>query len=214
MFLPNKYTKLYWKIINDSNTFSGYTEVHHKIPKSLGGSNDQSNLIRLSARKHFLCHYLLTKMFLPNTREWYKMVRAFMFMSSNPSEASRYINSRLYESKRSAFSFTQSKLQSGENNSQFKKIWVSYNSKDKKIQPHELEDYLSKGYSLGRHKKPNNKKEDRLNKKNIKHEQTKTLLLPLYQRYKNGESLRSISKDYGKSHVYLYKQFSFFFEND
>jgi hypothetical protein len=32
------------------------------IPKSLGGSNSKTNLVRLTAREHFVAHRLLTKM--------------------------------------------------------------------------------------------------------------------------------------------------------
>lgn len=39
----------------------GYTEKHHIIPRSLGGVNDQSNLVILTAREHFVAHLLLAK---------------------------------------------------------------------------------------------------------------------------------------------------------
>lgn len=38
-----------------------YTEVHHIKPKSLGGGNEEANLVRLTYREHFLAHWLLTK---------------------------------------------------------------------------------------------------------------------------------------------------------
>lgn len=59
-FLDNKYTKWYFNIIENSTALSG--EHHHIIPKSLGGSTDQSNIKLLSYREHFICHLLLTKM--------------------------------------------------------------------------------------------------------------------------------------------------------
>lgn len=40
-----------------------YTEVHHIVPKCLGGSDDHENLVRLTAREHFIAHRLLTKMY-------------------------------------------------------------------------------------------------------------------------------------------------------
>ena len=36
-----------------------YKERHHIIPKCMGGSNDDSNLIDLYAREHFEAHRLL-----------------------------------------------------------------------------------------------------------------------------------------------------------
>lgn len=43
-----------------------YTEVHHITPKCLGGSNDIENLVRLTAREHFLAHRLLSKLYPEN----------------------------------------------------------------------------------------------------------------------------------------------------
>ena len=77
MYLTNKYTKWYNNIIAKSSqrvNLSGYFEKHHIIPKSLGGSNDKSNLVYLTAKEHFVCHMLLPKM--TEGTEKSKMVRA------------------------------------------------------------------------------------------------------------------------------------------
>lgn len=44
----------------------GYSENHHIISKSFGGTNDKTNLIRLSGREHFIVHRLLAKIY-PNS---------------------------------------------------------------------------------------------------------------------------------------------------
>ena len=66
MYLQNKYTKCYYSIIDraKSRELSKeiYTEKHHITPRSLGGSNDQNNLIRLTAKEHRLVHILLPRM--------------------------------------------------------------------------------------------------------------------------------------------------------
>jgi len=65
IFINNKYTNIYFNIITSAHTrdtLTGYTERHHIIPKSLGGTNKKDNLVVLSAREHFICHWLLTKM--------------------------------------------------------------------------------------------------------------------------------------------------------
>ena len=66
MFIENKYTRWYYSIINNRmnnpHDKGSYTERHHIIPKSFGGPNKNENLVRLSAREHFLVHWLLTKM--------------------------------------------------------------------------------------------------------------------------------------------------------
>lgn len=38
-----------------------YYERHHILPVSMGGTNDESNLVHLTAREHFLAHWLLWK---------------------------------------------------------------------------------------------------------------------------------------------------------
>lgn len=64
LFIENKYTVWYFKIINNrtTNTVNGYTEKHHIVPKSLGGSDDTLNLVRLTPREHYICHLLLIRM--------------------------------------------------------------------------------------------------------------------------------------------------------
>jgi len=65
MYLTNKYTTWYKNIIANAQSrvnLDVYFETHHIIPKSLGGSNDPSNLVKLTAKEHFICHLLLTKM--------------------------------------------------------------------------------------------------------------------------------------------------------
>ena len=39
----------------------GYFERHHIIPRCLNGSNDKDNLVLLTGREHYLCHWLLWK---------------------------------------------------------------------------------------------------------------------------------------------------------
>ena len=64
MFKENKYTKYYTLLTNRARgrVLAEYTERHHIIPQSLGGSNDKDNLVDLTAREHFICHWLLIKM--------------------------------------------------------------------------------------------------------------------------------------------------------
>lgn len=65
-FIPNKYTKWYSNIIESRKLMppEGYSERHHILPRKMGGSNESCNLVRLSAREHFICHRLLPKMTL------------------------------------------------------------------------------------------------------------------------------------------------------
>jgi hypothetical protein len=62
-FEDNKYTKWYDAIIVNAKSrhLIGYVEKHHIVPRSLGGSNLESNIVSLTAREHFVCHMLLTR---------------------------------------------------------------------------------------------------------------------------------------------------------
>ena len=59
----NKYEKWYAAITNRAKTrlLESYTESHHIKPRSLGGDDSLDNLVQLTAREHFICHWLLTK---------------------------------------------------------------------------------------------------------------------------------------------------------
>ena len=102
IFIDNKYTKWYFSIISATQcrTLSAeqYYEIHHIIPKSLGGNNSTDNLVKLTAREHYICHLLLVKMTTDNDQ--YKMVQAMSaFLSWNNSNHKRTTNitSRVYE---------------------------------------------------------------------------------------------------------------------
>jgi hypothetical protein len=66
MYLQNKYTRWYYNIIQRAKSrklpTDVYIEKHHIVPRSLGGDNQQENIVSLTAKEHFICHMLLVKM--------------------------------------------------------------------------------------------------------------------------------------------------------
>ena len=106
MYLQNKYTKCYFNIIKKAQLRScdiGYSEKHHIIPKSLGGSNSIDNLVRLTAKEHYICHHLLTKMVEGEDRS--KMVYSFWIMNSKNNKQDRVsMSPRVYETIRKEYS--------------------------------------------------------------------------------------------------------------
>jgi len=104
IFITNKYTKCYNSIIANAKArilVNRYTERHHIIPKSLGGDNSKENLVKLTAREHFICHWLLTKMLTGN--EKHKMIYALSGMrrmAKKPVFYSTPITSRVYANLR------------------------------------------------------------------------------------------------------------------
>lgn len=95
MFNDTKYTIWYWNIIEHAKTKSiiGYKEQHHILPRSLGGSNDSDNLVYLTAREHFIVHWLLTKMTSGKAKA--KMMYAWWSFFTHKS--SRKFSSKYYE---------------------------------------------------------------------------------------------------------------------
>lgn len=111
--LTNKYSKLYYKLTSNAKQrfTEGYTEKHHIIPQSMGGSNDKENLVDLTAREHFICHWLLIKMTEGEDRS--KMLYALNGMKAENRYQQRYhtkITARVYEKYRIEHAENHSKV--------------------------------------------------------------------------------------------------------
>lgn len=99
----NKYFYWWEKIIirgiNRANTkieakeILGYVEGHHILPKSfdLGGHNDKSNIVFLTAKEHIMVHRLMCKFILKEYR--IKSLRAYhcMIFKNNGGNNKRYV---------------------------------------------------------------------------------------------------------------------------
>ena len=57
------YQNIYQNLIEyrKQNIPEGYTEKHHIVPKCMNGTNIDSNLVKFTAREHFVAHQLLTR---------------------------------------------------------------------------------------------------------------------------------------------------------
>lgn len=118
-----KYTEKYEKFIiarkNRNLPDDEYFETHHIVPRSLGGTDDNSNLIKLTAREHYIAHAILWKMkFSGNYHA--KMAYAFctfMYGFKHKKHKQSYkFSSRLYEAFKKDLSELQSELLSGKGN--------------------------------------------------------------------------------------------------
>jgi len=112
----NKYEKWYSAITDKAKNrkIDGYTETHHIIPRSLGGLDTSDNLVDLTAREHFICHWLLTKMYTEDSRG--KMINAMYMMQAKGPNQKRYeskITGRIYEALREEYSQYISNLNKG-----------------------------------------------------------------------------------------------------
>lgn len=96
-----------------------YKEVHHIIPICLGGTDDKSNLVELTAREHFISHLLLIKIY-PNEPGLIFAANMMCVSSKNQTR----VHNRMYGWLKEHFSKAQSKQQSGQGNSQFGNMWI------------------------------------------------------------------------------------------
>jgi hypothetical protein len=89
------YLKIYNQIIERAKhrILEGYSEKHHIIPRCMGGDNKKSNIVRLTAREHYICHWLLA--------EHYKLGKLWLalhMMASINGKQDRYLpSSRIIE---------------------------------------------------------------------------------------------------------------------
>jgi hypothetical protein len=74
----------------------GYSEKHHIVPRSHGGSNKKDNLIALTPRQHFIAHRMLWKAYGGS------MARAYFMMSATGKYGK--IGSKTYSMVREAYS--------------------------------------------------------------------------------------------------------------
>lgn len=77
----------------------GY-EIHHILPKSMGGSDDENNLVKLTYREHYIAHKLLYR--FTEKEDKVSMAYALKLMSSQKSR----ITSREYESTNDYLKYT------------------------------------------------------------------------------------------------------------
>lgn len=137
MFIDNKYTKYYYNIINTALARSispdTYTEKHHIIPESFyiartrkgipgwveGNPNDSTNLVKLTAKEHFICHLLLTKMTTGDAQK--KMIFAFNAIAMLRRTYHYRYTSNQYSIFKTQYSKLMRSRMLGENNPMFNK---------------------------------------------------------------------------------------------
>ena len=204
------YEKLYKIIIENAKEeykngqrFVGYYETHHILPKSLGGTNDVSNLVKLTPREHFICHWLLVKMYDKGTNERKKMLYAFWIMRNNPTEDNeRYVNSKAYEKLRIEFAKNVGEMNKhfGTENGQYGKHWYTNRdtgeSKSFSTAPDEKW-VLGRNLFRGESKSIKNKLDSYFEQKNR--------ALELWNEFKNGNysSVNEFSKNTSFSQRYI-----------
>ena len=73
-----------------------YYERHHITPKSMGGTNEASNLVLLTAKEHFVAHKLLVEIY-PNNKKLIFALHLMVFKNNSQQDRNYKISSREYE---------------------------------------------------------------------------------------------------------------------
>jgi len=120
-----------------------YTEKHHIIPRCLGGTNDNTNLVILLPEEHFVAHQLLIKMYPSN----YKLVHAAHMMTIGHGIRR---NNKRYKWLREKHAIAMSQSQQGKKNSQHGTRWMRNADGPVKVGSAEVDMYLKQGWLLGR----------------------------------------------------------------
>ena len=92
-----------------------YTEKHHILPRCLGGTDDEANIVRLTPEEHFIAHQLLVKIY--NTPE---LIYAATMMTVASNNQTR--NNKLYGWLRRKLQ-SVAKQRTGPNNGSYGKPW-------------------------------------------------------------------------------------------
>jgi hypothetical protein len=122
---------------NRSKRGEVYYESHHILPKCQGGDNSIGNLVLLTGREHFICHWLLTRAY-PND---IKLRHAFWRMCNQKTDRQdRYIPSSIaYEEAKQAAAKSSSELNSGYNHTLEARDRISKAHKGKRLPIEEIQ---------------------------------------------------------------------------
>jgi len=127
-----------------------YYEEHHIMPKSMGGDNSEKNLVLLTGREHFLCHFMMTKF----VDEKYRLKAYMAFNCMTQNLTNRYCNAKLYNSTKAEFSnrLKNHNFQNGKRNSNYNLKWIKFDKLkiQMKIKLSEIHNYIDQGWTLGR----------------------------------------------------------------
>ena len=91
-YIINRYLKFIDYCTNIK--FSGYTETHHIIPRSFNGINNKTNLLKLSARHHYIAHLLLAK--AAGSPKMIKALHKMIYSTTGDVQRNYKITSRMY----------------------------------------------------------------------------------------------------------------------
>jgi hypothetical protein len=183
------YQKVYDQLISRAKNryIDGYIENHHIIPKCMGGSDDPTNLVRLTPEEHYVAHQLLVKVYPKNEA----LIRAAIMMIPNrPSN-------KMYGWLKRRFSEIQSKAQTGSSNTQFGTRWI-LNVDTKHSKKISKKDPIPEGWIIGRRVKESNKLDLLSQERQNRKDKEKQFLQEIMYYYRDNDiTMRELTKKFG-----------------
>lgn len=157
------YEKIYYRLIlkrrfnplkkvRQTNVQYIYTEEHHIIPKSMGGTDEKINLVLLTAKEHFIAHLLLVKIYknMRNKTGFFKMCKALSFFMCQSKDGQKRldelgckIHSRIFANliqigRKYSGKLTSKRLKQD----QLGKKWITNGIKNHFLSPKDAEEFL------------------------------------------------------------------------
>jgi len=154
------YRNHYNRLINRARNrnLSSYYELHHVVPKCIGGTDDPSNIVKLTPEEHYVAHQLLVKI-----HDSPQLVYAAMMMvptSKFHNNGNGRTNKVYGWLKRRYLAIC--KQRTGAKNGSFGSMWITNGNSPKKIKK---SDPIPAGYVKGRTFKEHRIKKSRKDKK-------------------------------------------------
>jgi hypothetical protein len=111
------YLKIYKSIINKakSRNLTKYNEKHHIIPKCMNGTNDKTNIVKLTPKEHFICHRLLSEIY-PNNNGLKYALWCMIHMKNKNQNRNYKISSKTYNQIKIEISKINSENNTGDKN--------------------------------------------------------------------------------------------------
>lgn len=147
------YQKIYNQLIENArlknNSENEYYEIHHIIPSCVGGTSESNNLVKLTAREHFVAHKLLCKLY--NYRgiryAYCMMVTTSMNYIKNKEQTS---TKRYYRVSSRDYSECVNFLKQDISNRFKGKIYINNGEIQTIIDKSELNNYIEHGWKKGK----------------------------------------------------------------
>lgn len=160
------YEKIYNDLVQKAQTQilpkNTYIERHHIMMKCLGGSNDKSNIVRLTPQQHYIAHLLLYKIYKNQMLKgmdktpYYKSLGALSAMTQFPASKDENdlpkrcfkFGHRMYGIWKTDLAKNMSELNSGENSPLYNRK-AYYSAELDKVKYFLSTDIIPNGFKLG-----------------------------------------------------------------